>query len=261
MNGPIIMGISGLAGTGKTSVAEAIVPKARFIERSDFIWDHIFFALPLYELASIKTNVRGLREKDRQLYEIHDVLYDLFGGSPIADVPDYNELTKLVHDIYNLPIEQDVKPRSFLQKAGDLCRDVRPDCFAKWAVNKSKKLYHTNKLHQNYLNEASGDDPDTEMPFIVIVSDVRFKNEAEHILDADNGVLINFSASDEVRFQRLMDRDGYMMSEEQRKHKSENEMDAVKEMAHIIIDTDNLTIEEQANATIHFMKEHVMNYA
>lgn len=252
MNSPIILGISGLAGTGKTSVAESIVPKGRIVQNSDLVWDHIFFALPLYELASIKTNVRGLREKERQLYEIHNVLYDLYGGSPIGDVPDYHDLISLVHKIYSLPIEEDIKPRSFLQKAGDLCRELREDCFATWAIAKAKSL------HKEYLRSTPEDDV---LPFIVIISDVRFINEASCIINQDNGVLVNFSASDEVRFNRLMNRDGYMMSEEQRKHKSENEMDSIQSLAHVIIDTDNMSIEGQTVATINFMKDRVMNYA
>lgn len=252
MSSPIVLGLSGLAGTGKTSVAEAIVPKGRVATDSDLVWDHIFFALPLYELASIKTNVRGIRQRDRMLYQMHEVLYDLYGGSSIGDVPDYDDLIQLVHNIYNLPIEYDIKPRTFLQKAGDLCRELRPNCFATWATHKSKQL------HRDYLRSTP---EDKVAPFIVIVSDVRFVNEAEQILAQDNSMLINFSASDEVRFQRLMDRDGYMMSEEQRKHKSENEMDAVSQLAHAIIDTDGLTIEEQTKLTVNYIRERVMNYA
>lgn len=252
MKNPIILGISGLAGTGKTSVAEAIVPKGRIAQDSDIVWDHIFYALPLYELASIKTNVRGLREKDRQLYEIHHVLYELFGGSPIGNVPDYDDLVELVYDIYSLPIESDVKPRTFLQKAGDLCREVRPDCFATWAVRKAKML------NANYYRATPSED---RKPFVVIISDVRFVNEAQSILNVDESILINFSASDEVRFNRLMSRDGYLMSEEQRLHKSENEMDDIKHLAHAIIDTDNMTIEQQAAVTVNYIRERVMNYA
>jgi dephospho-CoA kinase len=252
MTSPIIMGISGLAGTGKTSVAETIVPKGRIAQKSELTWDHIFFALPLYELASIKLNVRGLRERDRQLYEIHSVLYELYGGSPIGDVPDYNDLIELVHAIHALPIEEDRKPRSFLQKAGDLCREIRPDCFATWAVNKSKQL------HRDYLRITAEEDV---TPFIVIISDVRFVNEAKTILKQENSVLVNFSASDQIRFERLMGRDGYLMSEEQRQHRSENEMDLIKDLAHVVIDTDYMSIEDQSLETISYMKERVMNYA
>ena len=44
---PIIIGLAGKAGSGKTSVAEAIVPKAGFESlRYGMKWDHIFYALP-----------------------------------------------------------------------------------------------------------------------------------------------------------------------------------------------------------------------
>lgn len=251
---PIIIGLSGQAGTGKTSVAEGIVPKGRLnIENSNFIWDHIFFALPLYELASIRTTVRGLRQKERQLYAIHNVVYDLYGGSPIGDIPDYDDLVELVYDIYSLPIEYDIKPRSFLQQAGDLCRNLDPDCFANWAIRKAKKM------HQEYLNGLSEDAE--KLPFIVIISDVRFMNEAKAIKSTDNSILINFMASEGVRHERLFGRDGYLMSDEQKSHSSENEMHLVQEISDVIIDTDNMNVDQQVKNTIDFIKGVLYSYA
>lgn len=251
---PIIIGLSGQAGTGKTSVAEGIVPKGRLnIENSNFIWDHIFFALPLYELASIRTTVRGLRQKERQLYAIHNVVYDLYGGSPIGNIPDYDDLVELVYDIYSLPIEYDIKPRSFLQKAGDLCRSLDPDCFANWAIRKAKKM------QLDYINSLSEDSEN--LPFIVIISDVRFMNEAKAIKSADNSILINFTASEKVRHERLFGRDGYSMSDEQKSHSSENEIHLVQELSDVIIDTDNMNVEQQVKNTIDFIKGVLYSYA
>jgi len=54
---PIIIGLAGKAGSGKTSVAESIVPKGSFdTNKYGMKWDHLFYALPLYEMASIKKN-------------------------------------------------------------------------------------------------------------------------------------------------------------------------------------------------------------
>ena len=47
--------IKAFAGSGKTSVAEALRPKGSMqTTSSGIIWEHIFHALPLYELASAK---------------------------------------------------------------------------------------------------------------------------------------------------------------------------------------------------------------
>ena len=104
---PIVIGLAGKAATGKTSVAEKIVPKAQINSVSNHIvWDHIFFALPLYELASVKKNTLGVRQKDRQLFSIHEIVYDIFGSNAIGSIPSYEAFTKLVNDIYELPIEE-----------------------------------------------------------------------------------------------------------------------------------------------------------
>lgn len=255
-NEPIILGLAGKAATGKTSVAEAIVPKAQITTSNlNTEWDHIFFALPLYEMATVKRTILGLRQRDRQLYSLHSIIYDLFGGSPIGGVPDYEQLIQLVRDIYTLPIEsEDRKPRSFLQKAGDLCRELDPDCFAKWAIAKAKSLY---RLHDN----GSYDIGQETSPLCVIISDVRFINEAEHILAQPNGILVCYEASDEVRDSRILKRDGVYMTDEQKSHKSEQQMDAIKELASLTINTDTLSVQDQTEATIKLINSFVGIYA
>lgn len=251
-NQPIILGLAGKAATGKTSVAEAIVPKAQInVEHEDMIWDHIFFALPLYEMATIRHSIKGLRERDRQLYSLHSVVYDLFGGTPIGNVPPYEDLIALVSGIYSMKIEpEDTKPRSFLQKTGDICRALDEDCFAKWAIMKSKSLFN------NYIRGN-----DDIKPFCVIVSDVRFVNEAEHILAQPNGILVCYEASDEVRDARILGRDGRYMTDEQKNHKSEKQIDLVRDLASAIINTDNMSIQEQTKQTIEAVNAQFGVYA
>lgn len=255
MNQPVIVGFSGLAGTGKTSVADWIVPQGTlFNTSSDIIWNHIFFALPLYELASIKRTISGIDEKKRKLFAIHEVLYDIYGRSPIGKIPEYQDFVELVSTIEQMPISEEGKARSFLQQAGDHCRQYNPDCFAEWGVNTAKNLY------RSYISSLkSGDSSDGKVSeehgqYAVIISDVRFYNEALAIKAQPNGILINFDATEETRNQRLLNRDGYLMSSEQKAHKSENEMDLVKSLCDIIIDTNNMSVEEQARSTISFIK-------
>lgn len=254
-NQPIILGLAGEAATGKTSVAEFIVPRAQVNTNSNgMTWDHIFFALPLYEMASAKRNIRGIREKDRQLYSLHSVIYDLFGGSPIGNVPDYEVLIDIVKKIYSLPFNvDDIKPRSFLQKSGDICREVDEDCFARWAIAKSHKLYRDYIRDESLYHESNS--------FCVIISDVRFINEAEFILKQDNGILVCFEASEEVRDARILERDGVHMTLEQKSHKSEQQISIIKEMASAVINTDSLTIAEQTKATINIVNEMMGIYA
>lgn len=254
-NKPIIVGLAGKAATGKTSVAEKIVPKAKVDSGSGgIVWDHIFFALPLYELAAIKKGVIGSRQKVRQLYGIHETLYDLFGNSPIGDVPDYEDMVSLVQGIQSLSIEPEgVKPRTFLQKAGDSCRSYDPDCFCKWAIRKA------NSLHVSYLRSLSEDvDPS---PFSVIVSDVRYMNEAEAILSQENGIVVCYTASDDVRNQRLFNRDGRYMTDEQANHPSEMEIDQIAQIANAVINTDDLTVDDQTLFTLDYVSSLVGAYA
>jgi hypothetical protein len=166
----------------------------------------------------------------------------VFGGNPLANMPPYEELIGIVQQIYTATLPADAKPRSFLQFAGDICRAIDPDCFAKWGINKA------NSLHRQYLKSFGEDD--IPLPFSVIISDVRFVNEAEHILSQPNGMLVCFDASDEVREQRLFDRDGFHMSEEQKNHKSEQQIDIIKTMATAVIDTDELSIQDQTDLTL-----------
>ena len=254
-NKPIILGLAGKAATGKTSVAEAISPKARIDAMANaIVWDHIFFALPLYELASIKKGVRGSRQEIRQMYGIHETLYDIFGNSPIGDVPPYDDMVSMVRDIYHLPIEPEgVKPRSFLQKAGDICRSHDGECFCKWAIRKA------NDMHLSYVR---GLPEDVEAkPFCVIVSDVRFLNEAQAILDQENGIVVCYTASDDVRNERMFARDGHFMTEEQMNHISEKQTDEICEIADLVMNTDELTIKEQASFTLDYITSLVGVYA
>jgi len=252
---PIIIGLAGKAATGKTSVAEKIVPKGSISVASDkMAWDHIFFALPLYELANIRKNIEGINKKNRQLFSIHQAIFDIYGGNATGSIPSYEEFVSLVSQIYSMPIEPEgIKPRTFLQTAGDLCRSYDEDCFSKWAIDKAKKLF------RSYVNTDLYEE--TESPMCVIISDVRFLNEAETILKQPNGIVICYEASDQTRNERLLKRDGRLMTEEQSLHKSEKQIDLIKEIADVIIHTDTLSIEEQVNKTVEFINNTIGQYA
>lgn len=240
----IIIGLAGRAGSGKTSVAESIVPKGAFdTSKYGAEWDHIFFALPLYEMASARSNIQGHNQESRIKYSIHETLFDLYGRSSIGIIPNYDELVNRVNLISSIPISSDgSKPRSFLQKAGDICREGFEDCFCRWAVRKSSHLY------SRYASSLEEDEE--EKPFYVIVSDVRYPNEAASILNVPNSKVIYFDASDETLNDRLTKRDGRPSTPEQAAHSSEQSSVVVKSMASHVINTDSMTIEQQVEATI-----------
>lgn len=248
-NYPIVLGLAGKAATGKTSVAEAIVPKASFAAaQQGMLWEHIFFAMPLYEFYSSRTKIEGLNSESRKLFSIHQTLYELYGSSPLGAMPHYDDFVKLTKSIATKQLNfNGSKPRSFLQEVGDMCRSYDSDCFAKWGISKANKLFF------EYKKSLSEDEE--EIPYCVIISDVRFKNEAESILSSPNGMLIVFDADPNVRQERILIRDGVKMTEEQMSHKSEKEIDLFIDQASAIIDSSSMTVEEQALETMRIVRE------
>jgi cytidylate kinase len=245
---PIIVGLAGKAATGKTVVAETIVPKASFGTNSNgLVWDHIFFAMPLYEFYSIRTKIEGMNAQSRKLFATHETLYDLYGSSPLGNVPDYKNFVDLVNQINSEPVDHDgSKPRSFLQKIGDYCRSYDEECFAKWGVRKA------NQIHSDYTSSLS---EESELPHCVLISDVRFVNEAQAILSQPNGIIIKFEASDQVRRERILSRDFVLMTDEQLSHRSEKEIDSMSDIIDLVINSDSMSIEDQVNETIKLIKE------
>lgn len=249
---PIIVGLAGKAATGKTAVAESIVPKASFgNERDGIIWDHIFFAMPLYELYSIRTKIQGANVESRQLYSIHEVLYDIYGSSALGNIPKYADFIELVYAIYEESVDfAGSKPRSFLQKVGDYCRQYDENCFASWGIRKARKIYRENLISS-----------EEDLPHCILVSDVRFKNEVDHILAQPNSFLIRFEASDEVRRERIFNRDNVYMTDEQMNHRSEKDLDNISQDLFHIIDSSNMTIEDQVQQTVSAIKRKFFSHA
>jgi gluconate kinase len=252
-NQPVLIGLCGKAGTGKTSVANLIVPQhaLKYDTENSTVWDHTTFAMPLYEMASIKRMTKGIDSENRILYQLHEVLFDLFGKSPLYGAPSYDEFVLLVKQIAGLPMpfDDDIKPREFLQKAGEICRDNKEDCFVHWvrrkAIQKASTLTSENDEDHHYRH------------YVCIVSDVRYENEAEMIASQPNGILIRFDASNETRMQRLLNRDGYTMPESQLNHKSEQVENISEDLLNAVINTDNMSIAEQAQETIQIIQKEL----
>lgn len=249
---PVYIGFCGAAGSGKTSTARAIVPSSSFSFYGDvsnysdnnILWDHFWFAMPLYEISNCRLITEGTDVKDRVMYGIHDIV-----NSVMQRKIAYDDLIELVYDIYAMPCKiEGTKPRTFLQDVGSLCRDLYKNCFTDYI---KYKVYNT---YRAIISEYDRNDLDPPT-YMAIVSDVRMPNEAEMIKNQPNNILIKFTASKEVLDKRLIDRDGLLLTSSQTSHESERGVNEIpEEWFDLVLDTDNLTVEQQAEAVKNFMK-------
>lgn len=222
----LVVGLIGKAGTGKTTVANAIVPQSSMgrvgddldaDNRSPAEYNHLFFSLPLYEMASIRTGTEGMMASDRMKYAIHDVLLRLFGGSPIFGAPSYDRLVEMVEEIVGISVPLDgSKPREFLQKVGtDICRAWDPDVWVKWMRRKIASDYF--QAMQEHADRPYAPD------FITVVSDVRFMNEVELIREYPHYLLVKLICDEDVRQERIASRDEFEQVHDD--HISEEELE------------------------------------
>ena len=266
LDGPIVIGLAGKAGTGKTSVANRIAPIAQtfgFDEKQDVItfplkdykilWDHMSFAEPLHEIVTAKQKITGADAQDRQAYAILDVLLRVFGRNPLWGAPPFKDLIKIVNTAAGWHLDPDLKPRAFMQWLGtDVCRKHDPDCWVRTLKTSLRAKY------QQFLTEQDDDEivnytsPDN---FGVVISDLRFPNEVEAIRTYQHGYVIRFDASDDVREARLISRDGVAQSEHSG-HASETALDSLSDNTFsAIINTDGMDVTSQAYATQVIIKQ------
>jgi hypothetical protein len=256
---PIYLGLAGGAATGKTTTADGLAPMAQFMSLDDedpVFWTHLFFAMPLYRMAAIRQKVVGVDAFDRQCYELHEALNDLFKG-----YITYEETVDTVFELASMECPQEGKPRTFLQKAGtEICRTFDPDCFPKWIERKTREEFGQFTVEWEKLNETrllqwdpTSLDPKPEYKsrhFGVVISDTRFKNECAFIKKQTNGFLVKFTVRPEVAQERLYNRDGVYMTDEQLNHASEKGLlEVPDDWFDAIIDTSDMTKKEQIQAT------------
>lgn len=258
-NYPVVLGLSGKALTGKTCTADifatgitgrAVDPAAvAAVHRKYLAWEHLFFALPLKRMAAARTKILGRQAADRVRYELHAILLEVFGVNPLFGAPPYHQLVDMVEQIATLPLEEG-KPRTFLQYVGtEICRGYEKNCWVNWMDHKIKEL-HLAFVRELDREVAAADgvfDGPTTMG--VVISDIRFPNEAELVYNHPNGVVVRFSASDRIRQERAVERDNRLMSTEQLTHASEQGVEAIPADWVIDLDTSTLSIAEQALQT------------
>lgn len=245
---PIVLGLHGRALTGKTVTANGIAPMGppKTLAYQPITWDHLFYALPIYRMATAKQKIEGVGAEDRIKYEIHATLLELFGGSPLWGAPPYDELIDMVNTLAAIPAPPGYKPRTFLQQAGTLCRGWDPDCFIKWMNNKitTKFATYLEELRLEELEANEMDEVASSVGFGVVVSDIRFENEARLVTDRRNGVLVKLWAREDVLQERSMKRDGRVLSKTQASHESENQ-EIPEELFDYVLDTSDMSVSEQ----------------
>jgi len=265
---PVVLGLGGGSGAGKTVTANGFAPAGRvaraWYEEPTISWDHLYYALPLYRMATVRQTVEGDMAYDRMAYEILQVLLEVFGTSPLYGAPDFNDLVQFAYEITEFPCPREGKPRAFLQQVGtEMMRGHDEDVWIKWMDRKIKKDFQSFTAEQEAAENrrelletpspnctCDPSEPNNRYDFQpyygVVISDCRFKNELQYVRDHPNGVLIKLTASPGVIEERQIKRDGFAMETTHKAHSSETELTSVPDDWYDdIINTDNLSIKDQ----------------
>ncbi|HJS83533.1 MAG TPA: hypothetical protein VJ742_11940 [Nitrososphaera sp.] len=232
---PIVLGLAGEALTGKTVTADRLSPPAKVDVDGPVDWSSMAFATPLYAMATIRQKTQGEQVLDRMLYGIHEILVDLFGGSPLYGAPAYDELVEMAYEIVEATCEPDgMKARTFMQIVGtDICRKYDPDCFVRYLQRRVRVDYHRWESEEQDFYGA-------------VIGDLRFENEAKMIHEHPNGVLVKFIADIDVRRARSRKRDGKELTASQHAHSSETGINSIpSSWFDAIIDTSYISVDEQ----------------
>lgn len=245
---PIIVALAGSAGVGKTSTADKLVENGVLTKtkKSPFVWDHLFFAAPIYEMVTVRTKTQGSDSQDRILYGLHDIVHSLMQRNC-----GYEDLVELVYDLAAMEcnVADGQKPRTFMQRAGDLCRDLWMDCFPARAI---KQIY---TMHRKLIDEWDAKEEDY-VPFVSVISDLRFQNEIDLIREQPNGFVVKLDASKEALNERLIQRSGKPLTDEQWNHPSEAQLRSIPDdKFDLIIDTNTLNLEAVAETINDFLVE------
>lgn len=252
MDKPIFVGLRGPAGAGKTSVGNRVAGMTRpddYDKEIGALPSQVFLqytlATPIYDIVGIKRMTKGFDRKDRILYSVHDSLHELLN----RQLP-YEDFVSLVRSVADMDAGDEFapKPRTFMQTLGDMCRNVDVDCYANAVVRRA--YADITKINQDYADyaERMNDDDEAvvEDPAVfAVVTDLRYQNEIDVLRNAGELILIRLDASRETLNQRIYDRDGVHMTEEQWNHPTETELSGMDDNEfNLIINTDNFNANE-----------------
>lgn len=268
-NQPIIVGLAGQALTGKTSTGNAFAPLGFAGGYDGIFWSHEYFSHPLYRMAGILQKVSGDHAFDRKLYEVYDILADLFNRNPLYGAPPWDSLIELTRKVATFPVPPEgEKARTFLQKVGSWCRDIQRDCFVDTTLRLVKSncrhfYYELDRKEEMFTIDARTEQSYTEPTrYGAIISDVRYRNEADKILAEPQGILVKLTAREDIRNQRALERDGRLLSDEQKNHESElGIFDIPDDLCTAVVDTSDLSVPAQFVAVKKVIYNQVGAYA
>lgn len=259
---PVVLGLSGGYATGKTSTANALAPKGRILQPGqqhdmNIFWDHFYFAMPLYRMASAARDMQGPQSRDRLKYEIHNTLIEAFNGNPLYGAPGYEQLIQMVDEIARIPVPEEAKPREFLQKAGtDIGRAYDTDIWVKWMRREVMQKFIAFQWEHRETDpccdhECQNPALDVVPPYYgVVLSDCRFDNEVDFVNSFENSVMILFLAGEDKVLELDGKRGNPTMTPEQAAHASEQGLANVDDSAYdAIIDISDFDLEQQVAAT------------
>lgn len=259
---PVVLGLAGGYATGKTSTANAFAPKGRIIQpgqrhEMNIFWDHLYFAMPLYRMASAARDMDGPLALDRLRYEVHKTIIEAFNESPLYGGPGYHELVEMVEAIVRIPVPDEGKPREFLQKVGtDIGRAYDQNIWVRWMRREIMQKFYTFS-HENKRQDPCCDHNCTsplldrpEPRYGVVLSDCRFANEVNLVKAFPEHVMIKFVSNGDKVLELDEKRGSRTMSPEQATHTSELGLTEVPDKEYdAIIDISDLSLEEQVKET------------
>lgn len=206
-----IIGISGKIGSGKNYLAEQLVKE---LHKLGYTTEEASFASSLRNelnriIKTIKVDVIDETPYDQIIQHVQEI-HRMGAG----DAETLFEM--MVDDIVNIEgLNAYSRTESIRRALQFLGTDIR---------RKTDNQYWVNAFHKN-LPEAD----------FIIVTDVRFPNEADSIINND-GVMLRLNISQELINERIKNRDGLKYSDEALTHPSELALDAYNSFDYIVTD-------------------------
>jgi len=178
--------------------------------------------------------------------------------SPLAVA--YDDFIETVYDIASYPLKMKgdlgANDRDFMTSAADMLHKLSYNCFAEsLARSIFMDASHIDKLHWDHWENSQDDSTPQEVTKVFVVSDLRYPDELKVLKKLSSNVhVIKFDVSPETQKSRLLDRDGFLLTEEQNAHPTQSSPFDEDEFD-LVINTDTLSPQDQAV----MMKDYIMN--
>lgn len=194
----VLFAVSGKMGSGKDTVGDLLLE--RLNDKYPHFIDLSFGKLIRDEIDYIQSNYR--RFNSNEIGTELKVLSDEIN----ADLMDIKQLTQIIKDdnVY----ERSGRARNALQFWGDIRRNEDVDY---WIKSLGREI-------TRYL--ANG--------YSVNVTDIRFPGEVKLIESFHKGKVIRLDVSEEIRLERMKERDGFEANPESLTHRTEIVLDKYK---------------------------------